>query len=261
MSIETVKCPQCGENANIDNERDFGFCSYCGCKIETAKQTSAIAEAPTADSLLTRAELFLEENNFEKANEYFDKALDINPHASKAYWGLLMCKISALNIEKSVHKPQAVEDFNDYKNAVRFAESEEIKQKYIDDAAKLQADFELRWNERQQVIQQEAETQKARHDQIRKEDLKSSIRRLKTLITLVDVFKVINGFVVAICIISLLITGFMALAEFETIIIFLSLLFFTGFIIGGVIALDKLSDALYEIMRARTNTLESMESE
>lgn len=261
MSIEVVKCPQCGENASIDNKRDFGFCSYCGFKIENQKPAPSPTEAPTADSLLTRAELFLEEKNYEKADEYFNKVLDINPKNSRAYWGMLICKTSALNIEKSAQKPQNIEDFNEYKNAVRFAENEEIRQFYIDMANKFQSDIDLKWADREQVIQQETKIQKEKHEQIRKEDLKASIRRLKTLITLVDVFKTIHGFASAICIIAALILFFMTIADFEMALLFIPLLTLTGFAIGGIIGLDKLSDGLYRMMRARTNTLESMETE
>lgn len=42
------------------------------------------------DNLLERAFMFLEDNDFEKANEYFEKVLDLDPKCAKAYLGKLM---------------------------------------------------------------------------------------------------------------------------------------------------------------------------
>lgn len=42
---------------------------------------------PSADSLLRRGELFLEQKEWKSADEYFDKALDISPECAEAYLG------------------------------------------------------------------------------------------------------------------------------------------------------------------------------
>lgn len=33
MKMVSLKCPDCGANIELDSEREFGFCSYCGTKI------------------------------------------------------------------------------------------------------------------------------------------------------------------------------------------------------------------------------------
>lgn len=33
MKIISIKCPSCGANTNLDEERGFGYCSFCGTKI------------------------------------------------------------------------------------------------------------------------------------------------------------------------------------------------------------------------------------
>ncbi|MBM6679763.1 TIR domain-containing protein [Pseudoflavonifractor capillosus] len=56
----------------------------------TAAQAAAPAQAaggPTVDSLLKRAQMFLEDGNWDSANEYFDKVLDIAPESAEAYVG------------------------------------------------------------------------------------------------------------------------------------------------------------------------------
>jgi len=43
------------------------------------------AGAPSVESLVKRGCLFLEDSEWKKADEYFDKALDINPEHAPAY--------------------------------------------------------------------------------------------------------------------------------------------------------------------------------
>lgn len=33
MSVEVVKCPNCGANINLNDDQEFGFCTYCGTKV------------------------------------------------------------------------------------------------------------------------------------------------------------------------------------------------------------------------------------
>lgn len=73
------KCPDCGkENENM-------FCSNCGCKKPQEKQ-----ESPSVEAYLKRVFLFLEDGEWEKADEYCEKVLDIDPENPKAYLGKLM---------------------------------------------------------------------------------------------------------------------------------------------------------------------------
>lgn len=258
MNMISIKCPQCGENANVDTDREFGFCSYCGFKIELSKPDPDVAEAPTADSLLTRAELFLEENNYAKADEYFNKVLDIKPYTSKAYWGLLMCKISLINFDKLTTRPQPIEDFNDYKKAIKFAESEEIKQKYINDAQKKQAELDMLWDEKEKIFQKRSEVKQKENDARYIASLKSSIRNLRIWANVIEVVKAIHAFCAAICLISTAFLGLAMLGDFELILILIPVVFLSALMIGGTIGLDKLSNGLVRMYRAREDTLESM---
>lgn len=37
MGFVSVKCPDCGAEINLDESREFGFCSYCGAKVVQEK--------------------------------------------------------------------------------------------------------------------------------------------------------------------------------------------------------------------------------
>ena len=36
VSLFTVNCPECREQIQLNDEKEFGFCMNCGCRIETA---------------------------------------------------------------------------------------------------------------------------------------------------------------------------------------------------------------------------------
>ena len=42
MKLKVLKCPECGANIELEENRDFCFCSYCGCKIILDSQKQEI---------------------------------------------------------------------------------------------------------------------------------------------------------------------------------------------------------------------------
>ena len=38
MAIRALKCPSCGADITLDDSREFGFCSYCGSRIQIGEQ-------------------------------------------------------------------------------------------------------------------------------------------------------------------------------------------------------------------------------
>lgn len=131
MSIIALVCPQCGGKINIDNEYEFGFCSYCGTKIilknnEVVINLSVSQENPvTKESLFERAEIFLADENYSEAEEYFNRVLDIDPKFSKAYWGLLKSKLNVSTDGELIEKRKNIKGFAEYENAVKFGSDEE----------------------------------------------------------------------------------------------------------------------------------------
>lgn len=88
------------------------------------------------EGILRRAFLFLEDKEFEKAEEYFDKALDSNPEEARAYWGKVMVRCGVKD-EKSLEEcGTKIEDMPDYVKAIRFA-TEEQREKYTDISRKV----------------------------------------------------------------------------------------------------------------------------
>lgn len=126
----------------------------------------------TADSLLDRAFLLLNDSQFNDAITYFDKVLDRKPREGRAYWGKMLSKLQCidnvdmqsnhiinclfdkyfsqfpiLNITSQDISEKLLTIVNpDYKNAVEFAPAN-IKQEYLDS-------FNLLKNEMEKNIEQ-----------------------------------------------------------------------------------------------------------
>ena len=95
---------------------------------EVAKETVVVQQAaPTSTApLLQRAFMFLEDGEWNSANEYCEKVLDLEPQNAMAYMGKLMADLRVKKQELLKDRAEPFDDKNNYQKAVRFA-SEELK--------------------------------------------------------------------------------------------------------------------------------------
>lgn len=54
MAIKDATCPACGKSIKLNDEKPFGFCSFCGHKIDTAEYFSA--KAPQASAVQAKTD-------------------------------------------------------------------------------------------------------------------------------------------------------------------------------------------------------------
>lgn len=40
MAVKSLKCPNCGANIELDDSMEFGFCSYCGSRIQVGERVN-----------------------------------------------------------------------------------------------------------------------------------------------------------------------------------------------------------------------------
>ena len=40
MALKSLKCPSCGADIQLDESREFGFCSYCGSQIQIGERVN-----------------------------------------------------------------------------------------------------------------------------------------------------------------------------------------------------------------------------
>ena len=78
---------------------------------------------PTVDSLLQRAQLFLEDEDWQSADSYADRVLDIEPTNAQAYLVKLLSELKVKNAEALADQPERFDTNPNYKKLTRFAEA------------------------------------------------------------------------------------------------------------------------------------------
>lgn len=121
MNFTAAKCPVCGADIQVDGERTNCFCMYCGSQIQvqSAINSVSIDGVASANAILTRAYQFLQTSEFEKANEYFLRVLDLEPTNANAFLGQLLAVIKSPNSSSATIY---VKDYNQYRFAYQYGD-------------------------------------------------------------------------------------------------------------------------------------------
>lgn len=103
-----------------------GVMKLIGPEENKSGEQSAAHESsdPTIGNYLTRAHLFLEQKEQEQAQEYYNRALDKDPHNVDAYIGLLLSEYYFTKEEQITAIPFTFPDNKNFKSALRFANEE-----------------------------------------------------------------------------------------------------------------------------------------
>ena len=81
-ALEALTCPNCDGEVELDAEQEYGFCKYCGTKVQNTnfkKINVKIEGNPTITNYLKLADRDYEDKNYSEALEKYNKALDMDP--------------------------------------------------------------------------------------------------------------------------------------------------------------------------------------
>ena len=92
---------------------------------------------PKVDPLLRRANIFLEDEEWDKAVQYSEKVLDIDPECADAYLLLLLSKYHAKSLKSLKANPQKILTEPEYQKAQRFA-SKQLKEELAEKTRELE---------------------------------------------------------------------------------------------------------------------------
>ena len=93
-------------------------------KEAASKETVVAGNNANTASLLERAFMFLEDGDWDSADEYCEKVLDIDPKCAKAYLGKLMAELKVCKRAELENYYEPFDDNNNYKKTIRFADDE-----------------------------------------------------------------------------------------------------------------------------------------
>lgn len=54
MKLHVLKCPECNSNIEIEEDRSFWYCQYCGCKILVDDEVTTINKNINRNSIYTK---------------------------------------------------------------------------------------------------------------------------------------------------------------------------------------------------------------
>ena len=93
-------------------------------KPSSANEAAQTTPAATTDALLERAFLFLEDGDYSKADEYFERVLDSDPKNAHAYVGKLCVELKIKKEASLERQRKPFDDMANYQKALRFADAE-----------------------------------------------------------------------------------------------------------------------------------------
>lgn len=128
--IDYEKCPNCGSSRTVLLTADE-LTKY---KNNDQTNTATIPQMPqmvpintnaSAEALVERGMLFLEDQEWDKANAYFENVLDADPKNVQAYIGKLLVELRLSKIELLESCEKDFTDNPNFKKALRFATEKE----------------------------------------------------------------------------------------------------------------------------------------
>ena len=91
-------------------------------KPTVVKETVVTAENTNIAPLLKRAFMFLEDGEWDRADDFCEQVLNIDPECAEAYLGKLMAEIRVRKQEELKDLTEPFDNSNNYQKAVRFAD-------------------------------------------------------------------------------------------------------------------------------------------
>ncbi len=101
MAMKALKCPNCDANIHMDDDREFGFCNYCGAQIQIrevveVRYSGSIQVNDREDEYekkMDDATAFMKMEEYHKAEQAFYRIINEYPGRPEGY-EMLICTIT-----------------------------------------------------------------------------------------------------------------------------------------------------------------------
>ena len=100
-----LKCPDCSAPISLDETREYGFCSYCGTKIQLVQKVRMMHEGTvnvrgikTELQQLETARKMIEIGEYNEAERILKKVVEYSPDCGEAWLELLKIKAESLTL-------------------------------------------------------------------------------------------------------------------------------------------------------------------
>ena len=92
--MSVFKCKMCGGTLEIHEHEGVVECEYCG-----TLQTLSKNNNETIQNLFSRANNLRLKCEFDKAEQIYEKILELDNTEAEAYWGIILCKYGIEYVE------------------------------------------------------------------------------------------------------------------------------------------------------------------
>ena len=135
-------------------------------KQAKATGESSATTTKSANPLLERAFIFIEDGDFQSGDEYCEKVLDKDPRCAEAYLGKLMIDLKVKKRRRLASVENSFEDNINYKRIIRFGSDELIEEvnEYLEEVKSAQ------------LIKKESKAQEAQRLQAQKQELEAKAK-------------------------------------------------------------------------------------
>ncbi len=93
MALEALRCPQCHGEVDLDDNQEYGFCKYCGTKVQNIRSDRLKVEGKfeinkekDLNNLLILARRSKDTNDNDQAKKYYDEVLLMDPNNWEAQY-------------------------------------------------------------------------------------------------------------------------------------------------------------------------------
>ena len=95
--------------------------------------------------LLERAYMFIEDGEWDNANDYFERVLDIEPKKSQAYLGKLLIEYKCHSLQELISSDNNYDESNNYSKIIRFGD-DDLKKELENGLVEAKKRYELKVN-------------------------------------------------------------------------------------------------------------------
>lgn len=139
MPLVAAKCTQCGAELQVDSSHEAAVCQFCGTPFIVEKAinnyntyvtqnfagANVTIQGITAESLITRANQYLMDNQWDTAEKYIEDALDIDPYNSKAWVLKLLIYNKCVTLKDAYNKEIDLSKCNIYEKVMKYVSKED----------------------------------------------------------------------------------------------------------------------------------------
>lgn len=156
MPFVQAKCPECGGILAVDDNLKAAVCQFCNNAFIVQEAVNnyntynitnhnygegavvnVYENKNSVSALIERVFMFLGDGEWESADEYCEKALDLEPKCAEAYLGKMMVEMQVRKQEQILNSQRPLREYKNFEKAVLFAEGE-LKAKLLEYEAKVQ---------------------------------------------------------------------------------------------------------------------------